>query len=152
MSKSVSAAAEGEIIKCSAIEPGIFSSRLVAGLNQIRSLAMTTGSTTDDAADTEASNADTALSAAADKAVPDGANSLEYSENSEPSMKSSDVMLGLLYEFTNIYKDKLERLENSSLKMDEQKYLQVRDINFTMSLFCHFVISNNLTYFIYIYI
>ena len=40
----------------------------------------------------------------------------------------SNLMLGLLDEFTKIYKDKLERLENSALKLDEKEYLRVSNV------------------------
>ena len=43
----------------------------------------------------------------------------------EEEKNSSNLMLGLLDEFKNVYKERLERLENNSLKMDEKEYLQV---------------------------
>ncbi|XP_047736272.1 uncharacterized protein LOC125177830 [Hyalella azteca] len=50
----------------------------------------------------------------------------EEMEPASTACPSSQLMLGLLDEFTQIYKDKLERLENSSLKMEEKNYLQTK--------------------------
>lgn len=47
----------------------------------------------------------------------------EEVKNSRPS---SSLMLGLLEEFTKIYSDRLQRVEQTAMKCDEKQYLEVR--------------------------